>query len=190
MFGRRRTPSAPPYLLMFRLDRPIAGIRSSLVLYRLPCSVSLALWRRHYRCISGEYGGCSRISHYQRRKTSVTAAAVWLIALSWRMMGFCTTKCRSFLLSAGRRWYCRNLQLQKRVVVGSVYRLPWRYSVMQYYRINVIRHNEHHLYSALCWAHFTWTRRTGMLSSFDWRFKFGSYGRAQDSSIATIRPRK
>ena len=51
-----------------------------------------------HKLISGEYDWCSRISHCQQRKKSVTAA-VWLIALSWRMMGFCTTKCRRFLLS-------------------------------------------------------------------------------------------
>ena len=47
---------------------------------------------------SGEYGGCSRISHYQRRRKSVTAA-VWLRPLSWRMMGFRTTCSHRFLLS-------------------------------------------------------------------------------------------
>ena len=41
---------------------------------------------------------CSRISHCQRHKRSVTAE-VWLVALSWRIMGFCTTKCSHFLLS-------------------------------------------------------------------------------------------
>ena len=54
--------------------------------------------------------GCSRISHCKRRKMSVTAAVVWLLALSWRMMEFCTTKCLRLLLSTGRRWCCRNLQ--------------------------------------------------------------------------------
>ncbi|KAJ4442037.1 hypothetical protein ANN_11903 [Periplaneta americana] len=38
MFGRRRTPSARPSLLMFRIDRPKARISSSLVLYRVPRS--------------------------------------------------------------------------------------------------------------------------------------------------------
>ena len=46
--------------------------------------------------LSGEYGGCSRIYHFQRRKRSVTAE-VRLLALSWRMMEFCTTKCCRFL---------------------------------------------------------------------------------------------
>ena len=41
--------------------------------------------------------------------------------------------------------------------------LPWRYSVVYYYPIIVIRHNEHHLHSTLCRAHFLWTRRTVML---------------------------
>ena len=34
-----------------------------------------------------------------RAKRSVTAAAAWLLALSWRIMRFCTTKCRRFFLS-------------------------------------------------------------------------------------------
>ena len=62
------------------------------------------------------------------------------------MKGFWTTKCCHFLLSAGRRWYCRNVQ---------------------YYPLNVICHNEHHLHSTLCRAHFLWKRRTGMLA-FIW----------------------
>ena len=35
----------------------------------------------------------------ERCKRSVMTAAVWL-CVAWRMMGFCTTKCRRFLLSA------------------------------------------------------------------------------------------
>ena len=38
VFGSRRTPSGRPSLLMFRIDRPIARISSSLVLYRVPSS--------------------------------------------------------------------------------------------------------------------------------------------------------
>ena len=45
MFGRRRTPSERPSLLMFRIDHPIARISSYLVLYRVPRSV-LSQWRR------------------------------------------------------------------------------------------------------------------------------------------------
>ena len=40
IFGRHRTPSARPSLLMFRADRPIVRISSSLVLYRIPRSGS------------------------------------------------------------------------------------------------------------------------------------------------------
>ena len=45
MFGSRRTPSARPSLLMFRINGSIARVSSSIVLYRVPRSV-LSLWRR------------------------------------------------------------------------------------------------------------------------------------------------
>ena len=38
MFGRRRTTSERPSLLMLRIDRPITRVSSSLVLYRVPRS--------------------------------------------------------------------------------------------------------------------------------------------------------
>ena len=41
MFGRRR-----PSLLLFRIDRPIASISSSLVLYRVPRNGSFTLAKR------------------------------------------------------------------------------------------------------------------------------------------------
>ena len=100
MFGRRRTPSAPTSLLMFRIERPISRTSSSIVLYRVTHSSSFTLAKRSNRMdSSGEYGVCSTISHCRRRKRSVPAASLWLFALSWRMMGFCTTKCRRFFLS-------------------------------------------------------------------------------------------
>ena len=71
--------------------------------------------------ISGEDGGCSRILHYQRRKRSVTAA-VWLLALSWRMMGFCTSKFRHFILST------RDYDLFAKVkewLLGTRYNTRW-----------------------------------------------------------------
>ena len=101
--------------------------------------------------ISGEYIGCSKIFHCQRRKRSMTAAAVWLLELSWSIIGFCTTNRRRFLLSPCD--YDR-----------SVYRLPWRYSITH---INVIRHNELHFHSTLSWAHFIWMSTIGMLP-FNW----------------------
>ena len=73
----------------------------------------------------------------------------------------------------------KKVVLQEHAVVGNIYCLPWRYSVVQYYPINVICHNDHHLHRTLFRVH-----------SFDWRFKFGSYERAHISSVATIRPRK
>ena len=81
IFGRRRTPSARPSLLMFSTDRPIARISSSLVLCRVPRSGSSTLAKRSYShgLISGEYDGCSRISYCQRRKSSVRAATAWLL---------------------------------------------------------------------------------------------------------------
>ena len=53
-FGRHRTPSVHPSLLMFRIDCPMAWISSSLVLYRV-LAVVLSLWQRDYNRIdSGE----------------------------------------------------------------------------------------------------------------------------------------
>ena len=49
MFGKLRTPSARPSLFMFRIDRPRARIRLSLVLYRIPRSGSLILARDRNR---------------------------------------------------------------------------------------------------------------------------------------------
>ena len=43
-------------------------------------------------------------------------------------------------------------------VVGSVYCLSLRDSVVQYHSINVICHNEHRLHITLCRAHCLWTR--------------------------------
>ena len=63
------------------------------------------------------------------------------------------------------RW--TKVVLQELATVGDVYPLPWRYSVVQYYPINVLGHNKHRIHSTLCRAHFRWTRRTGMLS-FIW----------------------
>ena len=56
IFGKRRTQSACPSLLMSHIVRPIAQISSSLVLYRVPRSGSfLSQWRRYRnRMDSGE----------------------------------------------------------------------------------------------------------------------------------------
>jgi hypothetical protein len=52
---------------------------------------------------------------------------------------------------------------QEIAVVGSVYSLLLRYSVVQYHSISVICHNEHRLHITLCRAHFLWMRRVRML---------------------------
>ena len=54
------------------------------------------------------------------------------------------------------RW--TKVVLQECAVVSSVYCLPWRYSMVQFYLIIVICHSEHHLHSTLCRAHFLWIR--------------------------------
>ena len=46
MFGRRRTPSARPSLLMFSIDRPITRVSSFPVLYRVPRRGSFTLEKR------------------------------------------------------------------------------------------------------------------------------------------------
>ena len=48
VFGGRSTPSARPTSFRFRLDRPIARISSSFVLYRVSRSGSLILVKRSY----------------------------------------------------------------------------------------------------------------------------------------------
>ena len=53
--------------------------------------------------------------------------------------------------------------------------LPWKYSVVQYFPINIVCHNKHHLHCILCRARFLWTRRTRILPCVDWHLKFGSY---------------
>ena len=111
--------SLSPYLLPFTkcLESVVHHQRVHFVdlLYWPPCITdkfiscvvaSPSQWFFHFGeeiviawTLSGEYGGCSRITHCQRRKRSMTAAGVRLLALLWRMMGFCTTKYRRFLLS-------------------------------------------------------------------------------------------
>ena len=47
MFGRGRTPSVRPSLLMIRIYSPIARISSALILCRV-LTVVLSLWRRDH----------------------------------------------------------------------------------------------------------------------------------------------
>ena len=61
-------------------DCPVAWISLSLVLYQIPRSGSFTLAERSqsHGLTSEEYGGCYRISHYQRSKSN---------GVSWRMLG-------------------------------------------------------------------------------------------------------
>ena len=187
IFGSRRTPSAHQSFFIFRIDCSIAQISSFLVLYRVPCSGSFTLTRRSqsHGLISGEYGGCFRISHSQRRKRSVTAAAVWLLALSWRMMGFSTTKCRRFLLSAKPRWCAGTYSSKQRL--PSALEIQHGAVSMSYVTMNITS-------TAHCvGAHFLWTRRTGMLPliwlAFQIWFVWASPGfvHSDDSSKKVVR---
>ena len=84
-----------PYWLLYSMDKFI----SYVVLVLDPSQwVVLSLWRRNQYCMDSyrvirAYSEWFRISHCQRHKRSVTAAAVWLLAFSWKIMGFCITKC-------------------------------------------------------------------------------------------------
>ena len=103
MFGKRRTPSARPSLLMFRFDRQNARLRSSLVLYQVRNS--------DYVC-TGDVPVSLTASGGKR---SMTAAVVWQLARSWRMMGRtkrefrrrfpgCSVSCRNTTLNLVKRF--------------------------------------------------------------------------------------
>ena len=60
-------------------------------------------------------------------------------------------------------WALDEVGAKERFSCRQRLRLPWSYSVMQYYSTNVIRKYWYHRNSTLCRAHVFWTRRTGML---------------------------
>ena len=78
-------------------------------------------------------------------------------------MGFYTTKCRPFLLSAGRRW-----------CLGGT---EW---------CSITPSMSHATFTAHCVGR----GEPGCFHSFDWRFMFGSYEWAQVSSITLVPPRR
>ncbi|PNF41942.1 hypothetical protein B7P43_G14638 [Cryptotermes secundus] len=82
--------------------------------------------------------------------------------------------------------YWTKMILQEIAVVGSVYCLSLRYSVVQYHSINVICHNEH------CHVGHTLFGRgePGCFHSFDCHVNCGLYEQAQVSSRVTVLPRK
>ena len=136
MFGRRCAPSARPSLLMFRTDHPIIRISSSLVLYRVPRSGS-SLWRRDRNCMDS----------YQVTTVDVPESPIASGARGqWEQQ-------RRDSLHCHEEWLCSipcvvvfSWELDKGGAAGScsVYRLPWRYSVVQYYPINVKCQIEQH----------------------------------------------
>ena len=85
-----------------------------------------------------------------------------------------------------------NVLLQEYAVVGSIYCLSCRYSMLHYYPINVTCHSERHFHSTLCrvWYTLFGLGEPGCFHSFDWHFKFGSYEQAKVLYIVTIHPRK
>ena len=78
------------------------------------CFVHTALGHGYFfPCVvPDEYGGCSEIAHYQQLKRSVTTTTVWLLALSWRMVGFCTGAVvfAWALIKGGAAGTCNNMQ--------------------------------------------------------------------------------
>ena len=101
MFGMRPKPSARLSPLIFRIDHPLARISQSLVLNRVLLSGSFTLVNRSW-------------VRWMFQNLPLTAtqevhdSRMRLLALLWRMMGFCTTKCRRFLMCARRMWCCRS----------------------------------------------------------------------------------
>ena len=151
VFGRRRTPSARSTSLKLRIYRPIERISSSLVLHRVPRAVLTLAKEIVIAWI--------RISWLRRMFQNLPLPATQEVRDSSNVTPcIVMKKCHRVFPSDGRK-----MVLQGRAVVGRVYHLPWRYSVVQYYPVNVIRHNEHHLHNTLCRAQFLWRRRIGVV---------------------------
>ena len=124
MFGRRRSPSARPSLLIFRTDSPKARISSCPVLYRVLRSGSFTL-AMNYHGFGWVWWMFQNLPLPAVQEVQ-TAAAVWLLALSWRMMGFCTIKCRSFF-SPWIMWLRSLRQSEKTTVRDPVQHMRWTY---------------------------------------------------------------
>ena len=175
MFGRLFTPSVHPSLLMFHIDCSIA--QRSLVLY--------GPLQRFFHFGEEIVITCTDIGWVQWMFQNLPLSAEQEVCDdSWGVTPSTVTKNDGVpyhQMSSFSPEHITKVELQERAIVSSIYCLLWRYSVMQYYLINVIHHNKHHLHSTLCRAHFLCTRRTGMLPFISLRFKFGSYERAQVS---------
>ena len=93
---RRLTRHTPIYFLLIRnhwkMDsQPVLVGWHRDEVHLLCCTGSLAvvlsLWLRNRNHMDSYRPNTVTVSHCQRCKRSVTAAAVWLLALSWRIMG-------------------------------------------------------------------------------------------------------
>ena len=124
MFRRRRTPSARPSLLMFRMDRPIARIISSLVLCRVPrsfffffCEEIVISWT-HIGWVGLMFQNLTLPAVQQIRDSSSCVIPCIVV----KNDGFCTSSVVVF-----------SRMLDEGGAVGTciVYCLPWRYSVVQ-----------------------------------------------------------
>ena len=86
---------------------------SSLFGKHFPCSgvFNFGMRSKSYGLRSGEYGGCYKISHPHHCKSFSTQAAVWHVALSWRII--------ALFRSAGREC-TKQTVLQEWSVVCSI----------------------------------------------------------------------
>ena len=144
---------------MFRTDRLITWISSSLVLYRVLTVV--ISFRRRDRNRKDSY----RVSTVDVPQSPIASGARGL----WHQKRCDSLHCHKewwgsippIVVFSPERW--KKGVLQERALVGSVYHLLCRYSTVLYYPINVIRHNEYHLLRTLRRNHFLWTRIPGRL---------------------------
>ena len=143
-------PSVRPSLLMFRIDYPIARISSSLALYQV-LAVVLSLWQRDR----------NRIDSYQVSTVDVPESPIASGARGqWQQQRCDCLHCHEESWgSVPPRVVVFSWALDEGGAAGTCssrqhLSSAWRYSVLKYYPINAIRHNEHHLRSLLCRAHF------------------------------------
>ena len=178
MFGRHRTPSVHPFLLMLHINCPIAWISSPLVLYRVP-------YFSHF--------GKEIISHVLIRWIRWIFQNLLLPALqevcdnSNSVTPFIVMKNDGVLHPSAVIFFW---VLDEGGAAGIVYLLPWRYSVVHitpsllYATMNIT-------FTAHCLGHtFFGQGELGCFHSFDWHFKFDLFERAQVLSMATVHPRK
>ena len=124
MFGRRRTPSVRRFCWCSILTALQHGIVHVLYCTRF-LAVVLWLWRRDRNCMNS----------YRVRTVDVPQPPIAGGVI------LCTVMKNNGVLYHEVSWFSpehwKKVVLQEPAVVGRVYCLPWRYSVVQYYPINV-----------------------------------------------------